>query len=98
MLARIQAWFVLPMLYFLFLALEGLGTGRLKSRLCSLLSKQEGKGWLQKVEMGTQAHQESGSSFTVCNPQQTLSGLSIVPTAQCAAIPLPPVTLSLSSI
>ena len=48
MLARIQAWFVLPMLYFLFLALEGLGTGHLKSRLCSLLSKQEGKRMVAK--------------------------------------------------
>ena len=74
MLARIQAWFVLPMLYFLFLALEGLGTGHLKSRLCSLLSKQDGKGWLQKVEMGTQAHQDPASLCAILSKHFQLQG------------------------
>ena len=80
-------------------SVSSLGRFRHRSPQEPVVFTSQQTGWKRMIAKSGDGHTStSGSSFTVCNPQQTLSGLSIVPTAQCAVIPLPPVTLSLSSI
>ena len=86
MVARIQAWFVLPMADALF-SVSSLGRFRHRSPQESVVFTSQQTGWKRMIAKSGDGHTStSGSSFTVCNPQQTLSasGLSIVPTAQCA--------------
>ena len=66
-------------------SVSSLGRFRHRSPQEPVVFTSQQTGWKRMVAKSGDEHTStSGSSFIMCNPQQTLSGLSIVPTAQCA--------------